>query len=78
MPNRELREGILTSERINALTFPAEVFYRRLMSVVDDFGRCPAHPRGFVEGSGSNSKKGRNICRNSSQNPKLCYCRQPY
>lgn len=39
MPNRILREGILTSERVNALAWPAEVFYRRLMSAVDDFGR---------------------------------------
>lgn len=39
MPVRLLREGILDSEGVNALTFPAEVFYRRLMSVVDDFGR---------------------------------------
>ncbi len=44
MPNRILREGILTSERVNALNWEAEVFYRRLMSVVDDFGRFTAHP----------------------------------
>lgn len=44
MPNRILREGILTSERINSLAWEAEVFYRRLMSVVDDFGRFSAHP----------------------------------
>jgi hypothetical protein len=44
MPNRVLREGILTSERIALLAWPAEVFYRRLMSVVDDFGRYHAHP----------------------------------
>lgn len=44
MPNRILREGILTSERINTLTWEAEVFYRRLMSVVDDYGRYSAHP----------------------------------
>lgn len=44
MPNRILREGILTSERVNALNWEAEVFYRRLMSVVDDFGRYYAHP----------------------------------
>lgn len=44
MPNRILREGILTSERVNALGWEAEVFYRRLMSVVDDFGRFSAHP----------------------------------
>lgn len=39
MPNRIVREGILDSERVNKLSWPAEVFYRRLMSVVDDFGR---------------------------------------
>jgi hypothetical protein len=39
VPNRILREGILTSERVNALTWPAEVFYRRVISVVDDYGR---------------------------------------
>ncbi len=44
MPNRILREGILTSERVNLLSCEAEVFYRRLMSVVDDYGRFHAHP----------------------------------
>lgn len=44
MPNRILREGILSSERIARLTWPEEVFYRRLMSVVDDFGRYYATP----------------------------------
>lgn len=44
MPNRVLREGILTSERVNLLSLDGEVFYRRLMSVVDDFGRYTAHP----------------------------------
>ncbi len=44
MPNRILREGILTSERVNLLSWEAEVFYRRLMSVVDDYGRFHAHP----------------------------------
>lgn len=39
-----LREGILTSERVDSLAAPAEVFYRRLMSVVDDFGRYYAKP----------------------------------
>lgn len=43
MPNRILREGILTSERVNSLAAEAELFYRRLMSVVDDFGRFHAH-----------------------------------
>lgn len=38
MPNRILREGILTSDRIDQLDAPAEVFYRRLMSKVDDHG----------------------------------------
>lgn len=44
MPNRILRDGILTSERVCSLSWPAEVFYRRLMSVVDDFGRYYAKP----------------------------------
>lgn len=43
MPNRIVREGILTSERVNALTPNAELFYRRLLSVVDDFGRYTAN-----------------------------------
>lgn len=44
MPNRILREGILTSDRVNRLGPAAELFYRRLMSVVDDFGRFDARP----------------------------------
>ena len=39
MPNRILRAGILTSVRIAKLGWAEEVFYRRLHSVVDDFGR---------------------------------------
>lgn len=42
MPNRILRDGILTSARVNSLRENAELFYRRLMSVVDDFGRYDA------------------------------------
>jgi hypothetical protein len=44
MPNRILREGILTSDRVNTLKPQAELFFRRLMSVVDDFGRYSANP----------------------------------
>jgi len=44
VPNRILRDGILTSERVDALSLAAEVFYRRLMSAVDDQGRYYAHP----------------------------------
>jgi len=44
MPNRILREGILTSEVVNKLRPEAELFYRRLMSIVDDYGRYFAHP----------------------------------
>ena len=44
MPNRVVREGILSSERVNALSESEELFYRRLMSVVDDYGRYFAHP----------------------------------
>lgn len=38
MPVRLVREDILTSERIDMLDAPAEVFYRRLLSKVDDYG----------------------------------------
>lgn len=44
MPTRILREGIITSEKINSLSHEAELFYRRLMSVMDDYGRYFAHP----------------------------------
>lgn len=44
MPSRLLREGILTSERIDQLDAAAEVFYRRLMSKVDDHGLYDARP----------------------------------
>lgn len=39
MPNRIIREGILTSPKLAKLGWADEVFYRRLLSVVDDFGR---------------------------------------
>lgn len=41
MPNRILRDGINDSEAVNSLTDKAELFYRRLMSYADDFGRAP-------------------------------------
>lgn len=44
MPLRLLREGILTSDRVDKLAAADEVFYRRLMSVVDDFGRFDGRP----------------------------------
>ena len=44
MPNRIIRDGILRSEKVNSLEPLAELFYRRLMSVVDDYGRTEAHP----------------------------------
>jgi len=43
MPNRYVREGIITSEAVCSLSWPAEVFYRRLINKVDDFGRYTAH-----------------------------------
>ncbi len=47
MPNRILREGILSSERVDKIADdPAyEVLYRRLFSVVDDYGRFSGDPR---------------------------------
>jgi hypothetical protein len=44
MPDRIVRAGILTSDPVNLLSWPAEVFYRRLFSVVDDFGRYDGRP----------------------------------
>lgn len=43
MPTRLIREGILTSKRVNGLSWEQECFYRRLLSIVDDYGRCEAH-----------------------------------
>jgi uncharacterized phage protein (TIGR02220 family) len=44
VPDRIIRAGILTSEAVNSLSWQAEVFYRRVMSVVDDFGRYDGRP----------------------------------
>lgn len=45
MPNRIVREAILSSESVSALSWAEEVFYRRLMSIVDDYGRHEANPQ---------------------------------
>lgn len=44
MPNRIVRESILTSDKVDQLDAAAEVFYRRLLSKVDDYGRFDARP----------------------------------
>ena len=44
MPTRILRDGINSSARINRLSTGAEILYRRLMSVADDYGRYYANP----------------------------------
>lgn len=44
MPSRLVREDILTSERVDKLDAAAEVFYRRLLSKVDDYGLYDARP----------------------------------
>ncbi len=43
MPNRIIREGINSSPRVNQLSQGAEILYRRLISVVDDYGRYYAN-----------------------------------
>lgn len=43
MPNRYIRDGINSSEKVNQLDFSAEVFYRRLILEVDDFGLYSAN-----------------------------------
>lgn len=40
MYDRMIRHGIVNSDRVNSLSWAAEVFYRRLQSLVDDFGNC--------------------------------------
>lgn len=42
MPNRLLKEGILDSASIDALTAEEEVFFYRLLVVSDDYGRMDA------------------------------------
>jgi hypothetical protein len=44
VPVRLLREAINTSDRVDKLEPPTEVFYRRLMSHVDDWGTFDARP----------------------------------
>jgi hypothetical protein len=39
MPQRFLRPGITTSDPWNACSFPAQSFYVRILTLVDDFGR---------------------------------------
>ena len=44
MPTRIIREGIITSDRVEQLDPAAEVFYRRLLNKVDDHGLYDARP----------------------------------
>lgn len=43
MPNRYVREDAIESEAVNRLGWQAEVFWRRLINRVDDFGRLTAN-----------------------------------
>ncbi|QNB45859.1 hypothetical protein BR63_05735 [Thermanaerosceptrum fracticalcis] len=45
MPNRTIKESICTSENINNLTPEEEVFFYRLITKCDDFGRFDARPQ---------------------------------
>lgn len=45
MPNRIVREGMLTSEKVDKLSASEERFYVRLMLKADDYGRHEANPR---------------------------------
>ena len=44
MPNRYVREAAIKSKAVNSLSWQGEVFWRRLLNLVDDFGRYPADP----------------------------------
>ena len=48
MPSRIIRDGIIESVAVNNLPWEAELFYRRLMSVVDDYGRYSSLPQLLV------------------------------
>lgn len=45
MPNRYVREGINSSRAVATLTGDEERFYRRMIHVVDDFGRFELDPK---------------------------------
>lgn len=44
MPNRYVRESAIESETVDRLSWAGEVFWRRLINKVDDFGRFTANP----------------------------------
>lgn len=44
MPSRLIREGIISSDRVDQLDPAAEVFYRRLLNKIDDHGLYDARP----------------------------------
>lgn len=44
MPNRIIREGFLTSDKVDRLSLVEECFYHRLLLAVDDYGRYHADP----------------------------------
>jgi hypothetical protein len=44
MANRVIRDGFLDSKKINAISEKEQLFFLRLMLVVDDFGRFDARP----------------------------------
>lgn len=71
MPNRIVRESIVRSRRVNSLAWSAEVFYRRLLNVVDDYGlyyadsgilRADLYPRKLSQVTESNVTKWKAEC----------------
>ena len=42
MPSRMIREGLIDSRAVNALTDDGQIFYYKLLLIVDDFGRHEA------------------------------------
>ncbi len=45
MPQRFLRPGLTTSQRFNSVSYQAQIFYVRILTLVDDFGRYEADSR---------------------------------
>ena len=44
MPTRLIKESVCTSDTINGLTWFQEVFFYRLITICDDYGRMDARP----------------------------------
>ncbi len=82
MPQRFLRPGLTTSQRFNSASWHAQIFYVRILTLVDDFGRYDAEPRllrshafpfGDPTGKEIPVKTVENICKQLSVNALIAF-----